>query len=122
MILDASPSDKGRKADWDRRQKEREGGDAQWAQREQEENEEWRRVERGGEERFRRPRRRSVILTLQMQVDGRTDAECLFHLASFDRPTGPTDEQTDNYRGKACWGGKESAGRRETQSLESYVQ
>ena len=85
-----------------------------------------RRTRNGGEwrerEEFRRPRRRSVILTLQMQVDGRTDAECLFHLASFDRPAGPTDEQTDNYRGKACWGGKGSAGRRETKSLESYVQ
>ena len=70
-----------------------EGDDAQWAQREEEENQEWGRVEREREE-FRRPRRRSVILTLQMQVDGRTDAECLFHLASFDRPDRQTNRQT----------------------------
>ena len=118
MILDTSPSDKGRKADWERRQKER-GDDAQWAQREEEENQEWGRVER---ERGVSAATAAIRYSDTADASGRTDGRGVPFPSCELRQAGPTDEQTDNYRGKACWGGKESAGRRETQSLESYVQ
>ena len=74
----------------------------------------------GEREEFRRPRRRSVILTLQMQVDGRADGRgrgVPFPSCEL-RQAGRTDRRTDRQLHRERLVGE---GRRGIQSLESYA-